>query len=120
MVSDAIMKQWLRDYGNMRIVSRVESKAHQELRRGDTIRGGEDAGRPDLLDADRWETFRAALQLPALQLQAQQLAGSMRPPETFLDGPVGLEEPVGLEATDTPDESGMRNEIAQMIYNLSV
>mmetsp|Transcript_21401 Transcript_21401/g.69858 ORF Transcript_21401/g.69858 Transcript_21401/m.69858 type:complete len:358 (+) Transcript_21401:1588-2661(+) len=76
--------------------------------------GGEDAGRPDLLDADRWETFRAALQLPALQLQAQQLAGSMRPPETFLDGPVGLEEPVGLEATDTPDESGMRNTSAPL------
>ncbi|EOD22934.1 hypothetical protein EMIHUDRAFT_447730 [Emiliania huxleyi CCMP1516] len=76
--------------------------------------GGEDAGRPDLLDADRWETFRAALQLPALQLQAQQLAGSMRPPETFLDGPVGLEEPVGLEATHTPDEFGMRNTSAPL------
>ena len=54
MVSDAIMKQWLRDYGNMRIESRVESKGHLELRWGDTIRGDEDASRMSAKDLSGW------------------------------------------------------------------
>ena len=38
LVSDAIAKRWLQEYGGVWVVSRVENAAHLELRWGDRIR----------------------------------------------------------------------------------